>query len=168
MHYAIRRNDGMYLKTAFSKAVTEDISNAYKWAIYEKALNVINNLHDKAYDYQIIYIEGNESCLNDVAEEETEIDYEEMINFIVESNKKLHIRKNVLSNKHRNIEAKIVDLYHEIEFSTCNVVQGYKEYKKLKDALVDRRNVKTELEEIYNGSVVKTFFQSFLSELIRA
>ena len=47
------------------------------------------------------------------------------------------------------IDGAIIDLMEEIEVSNCNVTQGYKLFKRLKDLRLERKQKEKELECLY-------------------
>lgn len=47
------------------------------------------------------------------------------------------------------IDAAISDVMKEIEVSNCNVTQGYKLFKRLKDLRLERKEKETELNALY-------------------
>lgn len=49
-----------------------------------------------------------------------------------------------LSSRQAAADRAVIDLYHSIEVSNFNACQGYKAYRKLKEALIARRKVKNE------------------------
>ena len=53
-----------------------------------------------------------------------------------------------LSNKLSELDRKVIDIEHAIEFNRANVVEGYKYYKLLHDTLVERRKCKNDLQKI--------------------
>lgn len=50
-----------------------------------------------------------------------------------------------LRTAHSDVEKKLVDLYHYIEFSHFDAAQGYKAYKMLHDLLIRRREIKQQV-----------------------
>jgi hypothetical protein len=48
-----------------------------------------------------------------------------------------------------NIDEEIADLMEEMEVSNCNVTQGYKLFKRMKDLRLKRREKENELESLY-------------------
>lgn len=54
-------------------------------------------------------------------------------------------RANQLSQELSDVEAKIVDLEHYLEFKTLNACDGYKLYKELREAFCKRRSIKDEM-----------------------
>ena len=53
--------------------------------------------------------------------------------------------KEELREKHSEIDREICDIQHYIEFFSLDAAKGYKAYRMLKDRLMERRHIKTEL-----------------------
>ena len=49
-----------------------------------------------------------------------------------------------LAKRQAQTDKEVIDLYHSIEVSNFNACQGYKAYRRLKEALIARRKVKNE------------------------
>lgn len=57
-------------------------------------------------------------------------------------------RKEYLISELDKREKERNDVYHYIEFTSLNACQGYKAYKLLKNILIERRQIKNELQQI--------------------
>ena len=53
-----------------------------------------------------------------------------------------------LSNQLSKIDKDIVDIQHSIEFYKYNAAEGYKAYKMLRDKLIERREIKKQMQII--------------------
>lgn len=64
--------------------------------------------------------------------------------------KLLFLRKRLkdLRNEYNHTMLELTDIYHKVELSRFNVVEGYKLCKQLQDCLQRRRNIKNEQEQI--------------------
>ena len=64
--------------------------------------------------------------------------------------KLLFLRKRLkeLKNEYNHTMLELTDIYHKVELSRFNVVEGYKLCKQLQDCLQRRRNIKNEQEQI--------------------
>lgn len=60
----------------------------------------------------------------------------------------LRKRSKELKNEYNHIMLELTDLYHKVELSRFNVVEGYKLCKQLQDCLQRRRSIKNEQEQI--------------------
>ena len=70
---------------------------------------------------------------------------QEQLKFIDDIMTETILKYNELKRQKVYLEGQMQDLYHVIEFSTFNVVDGYKLAKMLKDIRVQRREVKDEI-----------------------
>lgn len=67
-------------------------------------------------------------------------------------------RRAYLNSKLSQVDRKITDIEHYIEFYPLNACQGYKAAKMMKDCLIERRIVKDEMETINKISVMNVGF----------
>ncbi len=77
-------------------------------------------------------------------------------------------RKKDLAEQLRQVSAELCDLEHYIEFTSLNAVKGYRIYRRLRDCLIRRRQIKDELmcisiflkaepHNILNGNLSRQF-----------
>lgn len=77
-------------------------------------------------------------------------------------------RKKDLADQLRQVSAELCDLEHYIEFTSLNAVKGYRIYRRLRDCLIRRRQIKDELmcisiflkaepHNILNGNLTRQF-----------
>ena len=79
---------------------------------------------------------------------------QEQLKFIDDIMTETILKYNELKRQKVYLEGQMQDLYHVIEFSTFNVVDGYKLAKMLKDIRVQRREVKDEID-LLNPIIVR-------------
>ena len=117
-----------------------------------KANNVCkNNIKKlvKKYHLEVKYVSQENKVLNPVAKPiELEYDILDKVKEISTFTKEIEERRLYLMEMVHNIDLEIVDIEHAAEFYTLNASQGYKLYKMLHDARIQRRSYKDELEKI--------------------
>lgn len=155
MPYIICNNDN-YLaqdtKNGFSIVHSE--GEAFKWQKINKANNVCKkycqtNKQVKKYHLKVKYVSQENKVLNPVAKPiELEYDILDKVKEISTFTKEIEERRLYLMEMVHNIDLEIVDIEHAAEFYTLNASQGYKLYKMLHDARIQRRSYKDELEKI--------------------
>ena len=91
-------------------------------------------------------IDFNNIDISDICDRETK----DILNEIDVISKKLILYSSCLSDDLSMLDQKINDIYHFIEFSNLNAVDGYKIYKKLQETLKQRRYTKNKLSDINN------------------
>lgn len=133
-------------KNGYSKVT--DIDNATKWKKITSANNVCKSLsNNEKYNNFVVRYASNTT--NELAEY-TELDYDivDKANEIASLAKQAENRRTYLLEKIQMIDLEIVDIEHAAEFYNLNASQGYKLYKMLHNARVERREFKNELEKI--------------------
>lgn len=155
MPYIICNNDNYLaqdVKNGFSIVHSE--KEAFKWQKIDKANNVCEkycqtNKQVKKYHLKVKYVSQENKVLNPVAKPiELEYDILDKVKEISTFTKEIEERRLYLMEMVHNIDLEIVDIEHAAEFYTLNASQGYKLYKMLHDARIQRRSYKDELEKI--------------------
>lgn len=155
MPYIICNNDNYLaqdIKNGFSIVHSEE--EAFKWQKIDKANNVCKkycqtNKQVKKYHLEVKYVSQENKVLNPVAKPiELGYDILDKVKEISTFTKEIEDRRLYLMEMVHNIDLEIVDIEHAAEFYTLNASQGYKLYKMLHDARIQRRSYKDELEKI--------------------
>ena len=153
MPYIICNNDN-YInrdkKNHFS--IVSSMYKATKWNDITKANNICKNNIKKlvqTYGLEVKYVSQENKVLNPVAKPiELGYDILDKVKEIFTFTKEIEERRLYLMEMVHNIDLEIVDIEHAAEFYTLNASQGYKLYKMLHDARIQRRSYKDELEKI--------------------
>jgi hypothetical protein len=138
-YWFIKRNKNNSLN------ITENKEEAITYDTLTKANNVVDHMVKKfkKYNMKAIKLENTEIYSSkkkyDIKDELSNID--SFITYI--KNRKLYL-SNLLSQE----DMKIVDIEHAAEFYKLNAARGYKLYRMLHEARINRRKIKDELEEI--------------------
>lgn len=155
MPYIICNNDNYLaqdIKNGFSIVHSEE--EAFKWQKIDKANNVCKkycqtNKQVKKYHLEVKYVSQENKVLNPVAKPiELGYDILDKVKEISTFTKEIEERRLYLMEMVHNIDLEIVDIEHAAEFYILNASQGYKLYKMLHDARIQRRSYKDELEKI--------------------
>lgn len=154
MPYIICNNNNNYInrdkKNHFT--VVSSMEKATKWNDTTKANNICKNNIKKlvqSYGLEVKYVSQENKVLNPVAKPiELEYDILDKVKEISAFTKEIEERRLYLIEMVHNIDLEIVDIEHAAEFYTLNASQGYKLYKMLHDARIQRRAYKDELEKI--------------------
>lgn len=153
MPYIICNNDN-YLhrnkKNHFS--IVHKMEEATKWNDAQKANNVceinVKKLTQK-YNLEVKYVSQENNIVNPPAKPiELGYDILDKVKEISEFTKQIEERRLYLIEMIHTIDLEIVDIEHAAEFYNLNASQGYKLYKLLHDARIERRKLKDELEKI--------------------
>ena len=142
MAYIICNNDN-YLKRDKKNhlSVVHNMKEATKWDTVTKANNMCT-INAK-------YVSQENKLLNPVAKPiELGYDILDKVKEISTFTKEIEERRLYLMEMVHSIDLEIVDIEHAAEFYTLNASQGYKLYKMLHDARIQRRSYKDELEKI--------------------
>lgn len=145
-------NDDFYLRQDNGGySMVTDIEKATKWKKISAANNVHKNLqNNERYNGFVVRYASKEN--NEVSEVAayTELDYDiiDKANEIASLARQAENRRTYLLEKIQMIDLEIVDIEHAAEFYNLNASQGYKLYKMLHNARVERREFKNELEKI--------------------
>lgn len=153
MAYIICNNDN-YInrdnKNHFS--IVSSMDKATKWNDIIKVNNVCKNNIKKlvqTYGLEVKYVSQENKVLNPVAKPiELGYDILDKVKEISTFTKEIEERRLYLMEMVHNIDLEIVDIEHAAEFYTLNASQGYKLYKMLHNARIQRRSYKDELEKI--------------------
>lgn len=153
MSYIICNNDN-YLKRDKKNhlSVVRNMQEATKWDTVTKANNMRTINAKKLcqhYNLQVKYVSQENKVTNPVAKPiELGYDILDKVKEISVFTKEIEERRLYLMEMIHNIDLEIVDIEHAAEFYTLNASQGYKLYKMLHDARIQRRSYKDELEKI--------------------
>lgn len=153
MSYIIRDGNN-YIHTGKNggHSITNDINKATKYQKIKTANNILNSLGGKIfkdYNFDIEYVTDDNKVADDLVEPvELDFDIVDKVKEIASVAKQVEERKGYLLNKISVIDMSIVDIEHAAEFYELNASQGYKLYKMLHDARVERREVKDELQKL--------------------
>lgn len=111
----------------------------------EKAENILVHMPKKYRTYKMSVKKlGNSSSKNANEEIDVREKLRDMQDFILYTEARKEYLIKLLSQE----DMKIVDIEHAAEFYKLNASQGYKLYKMLREARMNRRKYKDELEEI--------------------
>lgn len=146
-------NDNSYLCQAKGGFFAVDnINQATKWKKISSANNILNDLPEDFdnYGFSVRYVTKNGEIAVEPMATPTELDYDilEKADEIAELARQAENRRTYLLEKIQMIDLEIVDIEHAAEFYNLNAAQGYKLYKMLHNARVERRELKNELEKI--------------------
>jgi hypothetical protein len=143
--------DGKYfINSSGGQHVVNSLNQATKMK-REKAENVLKCLPKilKKYEWSIEYGEVERGEIITIPQPK-EINYD-ILNKVLEIEtfaKDLKERNQYLKARLSHVELEIVDIEHAAEFYVLNASQGYKIYKMLHEAKIERRNIKNEMEKI--------------------
>lgn len=112
-----------------------------------KQIKILKKYHLKVK--YVSYVSQENKVLNPVAKP-IKLGYNilDKVKEISTFTKEIEERRLYLMEMIHNIDLEIVDIEHAAEFYTLNASQGYKLYKMLHDARIQRRSYKDELEKI--------------------
>lgn len=150
--------------------ITTNMGIAQSWDDYKKANNFLVNNCSKFVNYEVVKVVNNTnnsenliyfSLADDLnvekmgkngknsetlTDEEWENGISELFEFSEDLNKLFSedssVRQRKLQEKLSEIDKKIVDVEHFIEFHNLNGVDGFKIYKKLQNLFKERRQIK--------------------------
>lgn len=151
MYVIMARNCNTYLYTpkgSSKPAATTNINSAHIFKSMEAAKIFLNNNVPKKTRKQYIisdYWEQVSKVSSSSQENGVSIDFSEVTSHISSLNEMLSDigkYREYLAAEHSKVEAAINDIYHYIEFSNLNVVDGFKAYKQLQYYLQQRRKIK--------------------------
>lgn len=132
-------------------SIVSDIEQATKWDKKKTVDNVIKNLGKKfkQYSFEARNQVAVSSELPDF-DAQVELDYDiiDKVKEIETCVKQIEARKEFLAVEMSRIDLEIVDIEHAAEFYNLNAAQGYKLYKMLHDARIERRSIKNEMEKL--------------------
>ena len=147
--YLIEHIEGGYLyKTVTARwERTQNINKATRLS-YEKAQNVIqNSIRPPMRKYWQItevqqYISFPPQPASDIFDP---FNWEEIYQAQHTLFQDLYAYREQLNTDLSNVDQEICDIQHYIEFYTLDAAKGYKAYRMLKECLLRRRNIKTEM-----------------------
>ena len=153
MAYIICNNDNYINRDNRNHfSIVSSIDKATKWNDITKVHNICKNNIKKlvqTYGLKVKYVSQENKVLNPVAKPiELGYDILDKVKEISTFTKEIEERRLYLMEMVHNIDLEIVDIEHAAEFYTLNASQGYKLYKMLHDARIQRRSYKNELEKI--------------------
>lgn len=153
MAYIICNNDNYINRDNRNHfSIVSSIDKATKWNDITKVYNICKNNIKKlvqTYGLKVKYVSQENKVLNPVAKPiELGYDILDKVKEISTFTKEIEERRLYLMEMVHNIDLEIVDIEHAAEFYTLNASQGYKLYKMLHDARIQRRSYKDELEKI--------------------
>lgn len=131
--------------------ITTNICDARVYDSYIKANQVMTTMRKtlRITDWQVKTIEDNTNK-EVVRIENNDIDYDfvNTLQSIEKFSKQLLEQKSQLENKLTNVEKEIIDIEHAAEFYNLDAAKGYKIYKMLHEARIERRKCKDGLTKI--------------------
>ena len=140
-------NGEMFLKRDKNNhlVVTSIQREALKFNDREKAENILKCIPKVYREYKL-----NIKQLGRIGTKSAhdEIDIKEKLHDVQDFILYTEARKELLNRLLSQEDMKIVDIEHAAEFYKLNASQGYKLYKMLREARINRRKYKDELEEI--------------------
>lgn len=133
-----------------------DKCDAYLWKSRVKAESVIQNLPESIRKYKFKVIPQTDYSTKDISSELNLDNFANSIEafylaYLSDSNRES------LVSKLSELDLKVTDIEHAIEFNKSNVVEGYKYYKLLHDTLIERRKCKDALQKVQIISSVLNF-----------
>lgn len=151
-------------KTGETYSLTTDVSRAVKFKDEIVAGNIIKSNLSKTFPYKkYAMIEGveekKEECLEPLEEKKSSIKETAYIKINLDQFQKdfdnlsqqfrdIKNNKEWLNKKLSELDKKITDVEHYLEFYTFNASDGYKLAKGLKDILIERREIKNQMKII--------------------
>lgn len=145
-------NDTKYLRQGNKGySLTNNPNEATKWSKVKSANNTLKHIESKFIGCNLeVKAVLQDSNVVSATLQPDELDYDilEKAGEIAELAKQAENRKAYLCEQIHNVDLEIVDIEHAAEFYNLNAAQGYKLYRMLHDARVERRKLKDELERI--------------------
>jgi hypothetical protein len=135
---------------------TSNISKAQKFATYEKASNFIKSMKKslRMFNWKIKELGfRKENLQNFVSTQNIIVDNEldgiiNKIKEVEDFTKQLKVKKQEYIERYNTVKKEITDIEHAAEFYSLNAAQGYKIYKMLHEARIERRKCKDGLAKI--------------------
>lgn len=167
----------LYIRMRQNKAETCTLSKAQIFDD-EKAENILNCMPRtlQKFHFRVKRIHNNDLCeLNEtVGEVESKIidinrapdsNVEQWVSKIKEIREQAEVRRVQLKEELKISEAKLCDILHEIELEgSLNACAGFKQYKKIKSALEQRRKVKD--ESMIVNMITSSNYVKFADEIV--
>lgn len=141
LYYITDDTEKYFLSLGIKKI--NSVTRAGYWSS-EKADNILSSLprsltlNDR---WKKVLLEKNEEIKTNFIDFDN---FEEKITKLYSLSQELREYDDSLSGHYKNIELELCDLYHYIEPSNFNVVDGYHAYVKIRNALRKRRQIKDE------------------------
>ncbi len=153
MPYIICDNENYLCQKHEGYSIVDNINQATKWDKITKANNVCDALNRgknfNNYHLEVKFtIQENKVVYEPAKHIELTYNILDKIKEFKEFASQIEERRLYLQSALQEIELNIVDIEHAAEFYKLNAAQGYKIYKLLHEARVNRREIKRELEEI--------------------
>lgn len=161
--YAIYNNKYYLMQNAIKQWIpTTELNDAFKFIDKTKAENTVANLPKQTRNlgYKVVEVDIPSVQPVDIGS----ISNSDLVNYdfglaqidaFIDLHDQLAARTTWIEYKLQEVENKIQDVLHAIEFNSYNARDGYKMYKLLHDLRVERRGYKDELL-IYD--IIKTGF----------
>ena len=153
MPYIICDGRNYYCQNEGGSLTVRDVNEATKWKKASSARGVCDGINRskkfKGYKFDVMFIpEKNNSSYT--PEDPVNLDYQilDKIKEISKFASQIEERRCYLNFVLKKIELNIIDIEHAAEFYELSASQGYKIYKLLHEARIERRKVKDELEII--------------------
>ena len=150
MSFIICSGDEFIVANANGRFLTPDLSAATKWNQKVKADNMCEAVKQQKVfagkDFEVREIEDTSVTIS--VEQELDSGLVDMVNDFKEQIVALETRLKELKLDLSQVDKLIVDIEHAMEFVEANAAQGYILYKKMHDARLKRRKIKTEQDQI--------------------
>lgn len=150
MSFIICSGDEFILSDRKGRSLTSDLSAASKWNQKVKADNMCEAVKQQKVfagkDFEVREIEDTSVTIS--VEQELDSDLVDMVSNLKEQIVALETRLKELKLELSQVDKLIVDIEHAMEFVEANAAQGYMLYKKMHDARLKRRKIKTEQDQI--------------------
>ncbi len=167
--YVITDNT-VYLKTCGGHKVVNNLWEAGKYK-FDKAKNIIESMSTelRGYSWQIERATVGKNAIVDTS---TEINFNYDLYYEISRMEKfakdLKEKEKVLLTKLQEMELKIVDLEHYVEFYNADMYSAWKFYKLFQDVMRERRCIKDEIAIINNiiNSSMKNASNNLISKAV--
>ena len=184
--FPIDGHDSYLSENSGSFTLTTDIKKAMKFKTEKAAGNILKSNLSKTFPYRkygtVKFVEEKEEAKMipiktiaqvDAKEESSyiKIDLEQFQkNFdgLAQQFRDIKGNKEWLNEKLSELDKKIVDIEHYLEFYTFNASDGYKLAKRLKDILIERREIKNQIKiiEILDNSTCAGMMSGIASKKV--
>lgn len=151
--YAIYNSKYYLMQNAIKQWIpTSELRDAFKFSDKTKAENTVANLPKQTRNlgYRVIEVDipAAKSIDMDALVNSDLVNYDlglAQIGTFIDLHDQLAARAAWCEYKLDEVDNKILDVLHAIEFNSCNARDGYKMYKLLHDLRIERRGYKDEL-----------------------
>jgi len=135
---------------------TPHINKAQMFPTYEKANNLIKSMKKtlRIFNWKVKELNSeNKDSQNSISTQNIIVDNEldgiiNKIKEVEDFTKQLKTKKQEYIERYNTVEKEITDIEHAAEFYSLNAAQGYKIYKMLHEARIERRKCKDGLAKI--------------------